>query len=245
MFGKRKHPPMKTKLVIEPTPIDIAIERAKRHVALCSDIQLRIHAAEAELGKVAESDSDAALAALEAGTELPAADRTATLTAQIDVLRRALVKADSQARGATTSIYAAAAAAERVLAEEKRERCAQIREKNRKPLAELSLNEGVAFTEYILDCQPQGIWEGIFSGAEPDFNTCGPGDVICRGGGINPQPWFIRSSRRLDAEIKAHEARAVELAQRQIDPGGDLAVVLETVIREVTPAPAAMATEAA
>jgi len=235
------------KLKAVPTPIDVAIERARKHIALWGDIQQRTHSAESELNKVTETDSAAALDAVERGIELPATDRTTQLTAEIGVLRRALVKAYSQAHEAIAEIYRSAASVERVLAEEKREQREQILTKVRKPLVELALLIGVPeIPLYTLRCVPQGVWITGIGLAYADFRRDGPGNCAPTLSEANPQPYMIPAFDVLAIEAEAHEARAASLDQAHVDESGELAGILERVIAAVMPATAAIeATEAA
>jgi hypothetical protein len=216
--------------------IQQAMAGARKAIDGHSQGQQRIARLEVELHGAVETESAGAVEALEAGTEVPAIGKAANLGMQIEILKRACDVARSKALESITGIYRAGADGERGLAEEKREQRERLLKKVTAALAVLSELEEIQYSPFILRAMPQGVWEGVFTGAQPDFDSCGPRDVVCRGGAINAQPYAIPKSERLSAEIKAHETRVAVLAEQRIDPSGDLNEVLETVVREVTPA---------
>jgi hypothetical protein len=209
-------------------PIGQAVEDARGAVSEYAEGELRIAEFEAAVNTARESAI--------VGDGLKIAGQIQDL----ELMRRDSERKRARAMEVIAGIYRCAAESERGLAEEKRRRRAEILEKIQKPLEELSRLEGIEYSGFILRTMPNGVWEGRFTGAQPDFDTCGPGDVICRGGEINPQPWFTPLSERLSAEVKAHERRAVELGEQVVDASGDLNEALEMVSREVSP-PAARA----
>jgi hypothetical protein len=213
--------------------VEQAIEAARKAIADCAEGQLKI------------AEFEAAVTIAKENAVVGDGLKIAGQIHDLEIMRRDAEKRANQARYAIGRIYHVAAEAESEFAEAKRQKREEILVRIRKPLTELSQILDVPFTVFVLKSQPKGVWEGIFNGAEPDFEKVGPLEVGCRGGQINPEPYFIPLTERLGAEIKAHLSRATELSERKIDASADLAAALEAIIGEVRPQTPAAQAEAA
>jgi hypothetical protein len=225
MFG-RKGDNVKTRLEAVPTPVQVAIDRAR---AVLAD----------------HANANAAIAQLQAdrvtAREIGDADKLMRANADLEIAQHRLPKKAADAMASIGAIYTSAAGQARALAEEKRAQRENILQKLRKPCAEIALLIGVDEVPlYALRCIPQGTWEKRFGMDAPNFNELGPGDCHPGVPAANSRPYATPSFDLLAGEIAAHERRAVELAERQVDASGDLNAVLESISAEVAPVAKAM-----